>query len=345
MKTIEWKNGKVRILDQVRLPNELVLLEISDHHGIVKAIKEMNVRGAPAIGIAAAFGVVLGIWNASDTDRALFLEKSNKAIDDLKATRPTAKDLFWALDRMRKKLSANLNRPVNEIKIELLKEAQNILENNITNCKRIGRNGAALLPANANILTHCNAGALAMGGYGSALGIVRAAVEQSKKVKVYSCETRPLLQGARITCFELMEDDINVTLICDSAAAYVMSQNLVNAVIVGADRIAANGDFANKIGTYGLAVLAKQHHIPFFVAAPLSSIDFDIKTGKEIVIEKRAPEEITKIGDMEIAPEGVPVLNPAFDVTPHQFISALITEKGVIRPPLFEGLSKQKNKS
>ncbi len=345
LKAVEWKNGKVRILDQTQLPNDLVLLEISDHYGVVKAIKEMSVRGAPALGIAAAFGVVLGIWNASDSDRAAFLEKSNKAIDDLKATRPTAKNLFWALDKMRKKLSANLNKPINEIKLELLKEAQRILDDDINRCKQIGRHGAQLLPSNANVMTYCNAGALATGGYGTALGIVRAAVEHSKKIKVFACETRPLLQGARLTCFELLEDDIDVTLICDNAAGYVMSQNLVNAVIVGADRIAANGDVANKIGTYSLAVLSKQHQLPFYVAAPLSTIDFDIKSGKEIVVEKRPPGEITQIGGKEVAPEDVPALNPAFDVTPHQFISALVTEKGIIRPPLFEGLAKLKNKS
>jgi len=336
IRTVQWHDGKVRILDQTKLPHELVLLEMSDYRGVVAAIKKMNVRGAPAIGIAAAFGVVLSIWQADETDRAGFLEKVNEAIDELKNTRPTAKNLFWALDRMRLTLSKNLNRPLKKIKIALLEEAQHILEDDIERCKKIGRFGAELLPNRVSILTHCNAGALATGGYGTALGIIRAAVEAGKKVKVYADETRPLLQGARLTAFELLEDEIDVTLICDNAAATVMKQGLVNAVIVGADRIARNGDVANKIGTYGLAILAKQHNIPFYVAAPLSTCDFDVESGNDIPIEERDESEVRMFGQTLVAPEDVNVYNPAFDVTPHELITAIVTEKGVVKPPYSE---------
>lgn len=340
IRAVQWHKGKVRILDQTKLPQELLLLEISDYHGIVKAIKSMSVRGAPAIGIAAAFGVVLSVWNADETDRASFLELVNKAIDELKATRPTAKNLFWALDRMRLALSRSLNKPLSKIKLALLEEAQHILNDDIERCKRIGKFGAELLPNRVSVLTHCNAGAFATGGYGTALGIVRAAVEAGKRVKVFADETRPLLQGARLTTFELLEDDIDVILICDNAAASVMKQGLVNTVIVGADRIASNGDVANKIGTYALAILAKKHNIPFYVAAPLSTCDFDIKSGDEIPIEERDPSEVRMIGHTLIAPEEVEVYNPAFDVTPHELIDAIITDKGVARPDYQKSLQE-----
>jgi methylthioribose-1-phosphate isomerase len=345
LQAVGWKDGKVRILDQTQLPNELVLLEISDHHGIVNAIKDMNVRGAPAIGIAAAFGVVVAIWNANESDRAAFLEKANLAINDLKTTRPTAKNLFWALDQMRKVLSDNLNKPLREIKMALLSQAQRILDDDIQRCRTIGRIGADLLPTNAQVLTHCNAGALATGGYGTALGIIRAAIEMKKSVKVFATETRPLLQGARLTTFELIEDEIEVTLICDSAVGYVMKQGMVNFVIVGADRIARNGDVVNKIGTYNVAALAKRHQLPFFVAAPLSTFDFDIGNGNEIPIEKRAEDEVRKIAGSYIAPEDVPVFNPAFDITPNDLIWGIVTEKGVLRPPFIESINKLKNKT
>jgi len=343
--TVQWHDGKVRILDQTQLPNDLVLLEISDHSGIVNAINKLSVRGAPAIGIAAAFGVVLSVWNASDIDRTGFLVKANKAIDDLKATRPTAKNLFWALNKMRVALSSNLNKPLKEIKLELLKAAQNILEDDIDRCRKIGKFGAELLPMRANVLTHCNAGALATGGYGTALGVLRAAKEMGKKVQVYADETRPLLQGARLTAFELMEDGFDVTLICDNMAAIVMKQGLVNAVVVGADRIARNGDVANKIGTYGVAVLARQHNIPFYVAAPLSTFDFDLANGDEIPIEERDPEEVRKFNSSLVAPEDVKVYNPAFDVTPHELVEAIITEEGVFKKPSEQSLAELKNKS
>ncbi len=340
VKSIQWHDGKVRILDQRKLPEELVLLEISDYHGIVNSIKNMSLRGAPAIGIAAAFGVVLAVWYLDESDRPGFLMIANKAIDELKATRPTAKNLFWALDAMRKTLSSNLNKSLRETKLALLKKAQRLLEDDIERCKQIGRYGVQLLENRANILTHCNAGALATGDYGTALGIVREAVKVGKKVKVYADETRPLLQGSRLTAFELMEDEIDTTLICDSMAAVVMKQGLVNAVIVGADRIAANGDVANKIGTYGLSILAKEHNIPFIVAAPLSTFDVQLNSGNEIPIEERSDEEVLKINGQFIAPEDVKVYNPAFDVTPASNITAIVTEKGILKAPYKEAIEK-----
>jgi methylthioribose-1-phosphate isomerase len=343
--TIKWHNGKVRILDQRQLPNDLVLLEISDHRGIVNAINNMSIRGAPAIGIAAAFGVVLSVWSAGDTDRPTFLEKANTAIKELKETRPTAKNLFWALEKMRLVLTRNLNRPLGEIKKALLFEAQRILDDDIKRCENIGKYGATLLPDRAFVLTHCNAGALATGGYGTALGVIRAAVAAGKKIKVYANETRPLWQGARLTSFELLEDDIDVTLIVDSAAGAVMREGKINIVLVGADRIASNGDTANKIGTYSLAVLAKKHQIPFYVAAPLSTCDFDLPNGSSIPIEERDADEIRRIDSMLIAPEDVKVYNPAFDVTPNEFIDAIITERGIARPPFKTTLSELKNKT
>jgi len=331
--SIAWHNGKVRILDQVQLPEELVMLEISDHHGVVRAIKSMNIRGAPAIGIAAAFGVVLSVWEAPESDRAHFFENVNKAIDDLRVSRPTAKNLFVALERMRHTLTQHLSRPLRDIKQSLLAEAQAILQDDIQRCQKIGKTGAQLLTGSCGVLTHCNAGALATGGQGTALGIIRSAVEQGKKVQVYACETRPLLQGARLTAFELTEDNIPVTVICDNMAAWVMQRGLVQFVIVGADRIARNGDTANKIGTYGLAVLAKSHRIPFYIAAPLTTFDADIRSGDQIPIETRNEDEIRRWQGKQLVPDEAKVLNPAFDITPNQLIDAFITDKGIVRMP------------
>jgi len=330
---VQWYHGKVRLLDQTKLPEELVLLEISDHIGIVNAINTLAVRGAPAIGIAAAFGVVLSVWNADESDRPGFLIKANKAVDDLKATRPTAKNLFWALDKMRKVMSTSLSRPLKEVKLAMLRQAEQILNDDIERCKRMGDHGAELLPFRANVLTHCNAGALATGGHGTALGVIRSAIARGKKVTVFADETRPLLQGARLTTFELLEDDIDVTLITDSMAGWVMKNGMVNCVIVGADRIAANGDVANKIGTYSVAVLAQQHNIPFYVAAPLSTFDFTLQSGKDIPIEERNTDEIRNFHGATSAPDDVKVFNPAFDVTPHELITAIISEKGVVKSP------------
>jgi methylthioribose-1-phosphate isomerase len=336
---IAWHDGKVRILDQTRLPNELVLLEISDYQGIARAITEMNVRGAPAIGIAAAYGVVLAVWYMEESDRPAFLQRANQAMEALGHTRPTARNLFWALERMRNALMHLLSRPIHEIKLALLQEAQNIHLDDVERCKAIGRFGAALLTQNASVMTHCNAGAFATGGYGTALGVIRAAVSQGKKVQVYACETRPLLQGSRITAFELAEEEIPVTVLTDSMVAYAMARGLVQVVIVGADRIARNGDTANKIGTYGLAILARHHRIPFYIAAPISTFDLELRNGEHINIEQRAASEVERCGSIIAVPEGVPVLNPAFDVTPAQFIDAFITEKGILRPPFEESLA------
>ncbi len=336
---VSWHEGKVRLLDQTKLPDELILLQISDYKHIVSSIKTLVVRGAPAIGIAAAFGVVLAVWDADEADRAGFLNRANTAIEELKATRPTAKNLFWALEQMRKTMSQNLNRPLLDVKKAMLKQAQAIMQDDIDRCRKIGEHGQELLPFRSTVLTHCNAGALATGGHGTALGIVRSAIEKGKKIKVFADETRPLLQGARLTTFELMDDNIDVTLITDSMAAYTMKKGMIDVVVVGADRIARNGDVANKIGTYGLSILAKEHKIPFIVAAPLSTFDADLASGEDIPIEERDADEVRKIGNMFIAPEDVPVFNPAFDVTPHTFISAIVSEKGVVRFPNAEKLT------
>ncbi len=340
LQAVQWHNGKVRLLDQTKLPEELILLEISDYQGIVKSIKSLAVRGAPAIGVAAAFGVVLAVWDADEADRAGFLTRANEAIDALKQTRPTARNLFWALEKMRNAMSKNLSKPLRDVKKAMLHQAQDILADDISRCKKIGEHGAGLLPFRCTVLTHCNAGALATGGFGTALGVIRAAIDQGKKIKVYADETRPLLQGARLTTFELMEDDIDVTLITDSMAAYVMKKGLVQVVVVGADRIARNGDVANKIGTYGLAILAREHKIPFIVAAPLSTFDANIRSGDDIPIEERDADEVRRIGGALIAPEDVNVFNPAFDVTPHALISAIVSERGVIRFPTEEKLKE-----
>ncbi len=337
---IAWHDGRVRILDQTRLPEELVLLEISDYQGVVKAIREMNVRGAPAIGIAAAYGVVLSVWYLEESDRPGFLQTVNQAVEALGHARPTARNLFWTLERMRTALMRLLSRPLREIKQALLAEAQLIHSDDVERCRAIGRTGAGLLPQNVSVMTYCNAGAYATGGHGTALGIIRSAVQQGKKVQVYACETRPLLQGSRITAWELAEEEIPVTVLCDNMAAWAMARGLVQMIIVGADRIARNGDTANKIGTSGLAILARHFRIPFYIAAPLSTFDPEIRTGEQIPIEQRSALEVERCGGVRAVPEGVPVLNPAFDVTPARLIDAFITEKGILRPPYEESLAK-----
>lgn len=345
LKPIEWRDNKVRIIDQTKLPHELVALDIYDYKDLVSAIKTLSIRGAPAIGVAAAFGVVLSVWNLGETDRTTFLEQANKAMAELRNARPTAKNLSWALERMRRVMSRHLDKTLGQIKKELLKEAQSILKDDIRRCHQIGENGAKLLENRATILTHCNAGVLATAGYGTALGIIYTAVKMGKRIKVFVDETRPLLQGARLTTFELLEADIDVTLICDNTAAYVMQQGLIDYVIVGADRIARNGDVANKIGTYNLAILAEKHGIPFYVAAPLSTCDFDLATGESIPIEERDPEEVKSVAGKQIAPEEVKVYNPAFDLTPNGLVTAIITEAGVALPPFEENLTKMSQHS
>ena len=331
--TVEWKEGAVWLLDQSRLPGRLERLECRDVEAVVSAIQGLKVRGAPAIGVTAAMGVALGAQSVSETDVSTFERSVLATCDRLAATRPTAVNLFWAIARMKGVLQKSRNLPVPEIRSRLVQEALAIQREDIAMCKALGEWGARLIEDGQTILTHCNAGALATAGYGTALGVVRAASEQGKKVHVFVDETRPVLQGARLTAWELMEDDIPVTLITDSMAGVVMRQGKVDLCVVGADRIAANGDVANKIGTYAVAVLAKAHGIPFYVAAPSSTIDVSTPSGSAIPIEERPGEEITTInGQAWIAPEGVGVFNPAFDVTPAEYVTGIITERGVVPP-------------
>ncbi|MFQ5864320.1 MAG: S-methyl-5-thioribose-1-phosphate isomerase [bacterium] len=338
--TIEWVNGKVRLIDQTRLPEQLVHLEIDHVEELGEAIRSLRVRGAPAIGIAGAFGIVLGIQNFQTEDKARFFEKLTQVSDYLNATRPTAVNLSWAIKRMKIIAEQHADKSVTEIKDRLRSEALTIWEEDREICRRIGKHGAKLIKDGSTVLTHCNTGALATADFGTALGVVFAAHRQGKKVSVFADETRPLLQGSRLNVWELMNEGIDVTLICDNTAAFVMQQNKINCVIVGADRIARNGDTANKIGTYNLAVLAEKHAVPFYVAAPFSTIDFNIKDGSEIPIEERAAEEVTEGFGKRTAPEGTKVYSPAFDITPHELITAIITEEGVIEPPFELNLTK-----
>ncbi len=332
LKSIEWVDGKVRLIDQTKLPEELVYLEISDHLELCEAIKKLKVRGAPAIGIAGAFGVVLGLNKMNDK---IFNINNyiNKVIDDLRSTRPTARNLFWALDRMYKKICSLSGESMGKVKKESLKEALDIYMEDEEMSRKIGENGVELLKDECSILTHCNTGFLVTAGIGTALGIVYTAVEKGKKVRVYADETRPLLQGARLTAWELEMKGIDVTLICDNTAAFLMKKGMVDCVIVGADRIASNGDTANKVGTYNLAVLAEKHNIPFYVAAPHSTFDFSLKNGDEIPIEERNPEEVYMGFGKRRAPDNINVFNPAFDVTPNNLITAFVTEEKIFYPP------------
>lgn len=331
--TVEWKGGAVRVLDQSRLPREVEYLDCRDHHAVVEAIRELKVRGAPAIGVTAAMGVALGARSLTQTSFEEFERAVGVICNQLAASRPTAVNLFWALARMKQKLASLRGRSTAAIQDALIEESQAILEEDIRLCKAMGQHGAALIQHGQTILTHCNAGALATAGYGTALGVIRAAWEQGKQIRVIADETRPVLQGARLTAWELMQDKIPVTLITDNMAGTLMRQGKIHVCIVGADRIAANGDVANKIGTYSVAVLARAHTIPFYVAAPYSTIDLATKTGADIPIEERNPLEVTSIhGSHPVAPAGVEVFNPAFDVTPADLITGIITERGVFKP-------------
>lgn len=336
LQTLHWVgnvDGHLVLIDQTLLPVEFLEMECRDVEAVWEAIRTLRVRGAPAIGIAAAYGVCLGVQKALDADEASFFRRLGEVADDLAGSRPTAVNLFWALERMCGKAKALRGRKTpREIAAALLGEAQTIHEEDRQMCRSIGRHGAALLSDGQGVLTHCNAGGLATSDYGTALAVFYAAAEAGKTLHVYADETRPLLQGARLTAWELQRRGIDVTLICDSMAAQVMREGRVQAVVTGADRIAANGDTANKIGTYGVAVLAAAHHIPFYVAAPSSTFDLSLATGKEIPIEIRDPREITHGFGRQTAPEGVQVYNPAFDVTPASLITAVICERGVIRP-------------
>jgi methylthioribose-1-phosphate isomerase len=329
-KAIEWVSDRLRILDQSRLPQDLIFIDLVTYQDATLAIKEMRVRGAPAIGVLAAYGIALGAQNIKATNKEEFLTQLNQITQAFAATRPTAINLFQSIGRM---IQAAIGETIDEMKTALADEATKIHMEEIQATKRLSQLGTELIRDGFTILTHCNAGPLATAGYGTALGVIRAAKEQGKRINVIATETRPLLQGARLTAWELLQDGIKVTLITDSAAGYFMNQQKINCVIVGADRITANGDVANKIGTYYLAVLAKENKVPFYVAAPTSTIDFSLPSGAEIPIEERNPKEITHIQGIHIAPEGIAVANPAFDITPHSYVSAIITEKGIIREP------------
>ena len=332
LRPVQWREGRLWLLDQTALPAEYNYLEYNNWQDVARAIKTMVVRGAPAIGCTAAFGMALAAGGSGDTDRERVLAVLSEAADGLKRSRPTAVNLFWAVDRMLAVAAGAPGGPA-EIRAALEREANTILDEDIQANRRMGAFGAELLARDVAVLTHCNAGALATGGYGTALGVIRAAVEAGKRVHVFADETRPRLQGMKLTAWELARDGIPVTIIADNAAASLMRAGRIDCVVVGADRIAANGDTANKIGTYAVAVLAKHHGLPFYVAAPLSTIDPALESGDLIPIEERPAEEVTHIGAARVAPEGASVLNPAFDVTPAGLVTAFITEHGVLHPP------------
>ncbi|MEK6766162.1 MAG: S-methyl-5-thioribose-1-phosphate isomerase [Planctomycetota bacterium] len=339
--TIEWIgeiDGRIKLIDQTLLPNELKYVYCDDKESIFHAIKTLMVRGAPAIGIAAAMGTVVGIKNSKSEDFESFFKEMKEVTSCLGSSRPTAVNLFWGLKRMEDTAQKNSHKPVSEIKRILLNEAKTILEEDKAICRKIGENGESLLEDGSCVITHCNAGGLATGDYGTALAVMFAAAEKGKKISVYADETRPLLQGSRLTAWELKNAGIDVTLICDNMAAHTMKQKKIDCVIVGADRIAANGDTANKIGTYSLSIIAKEHNVPFYVAAPASTFDLSIASGDEIPIEERNPDEVTKIAGNKIAPDEIKVFNPAFDVTPASNIKAIITERGVINSPNTENI-------
>lgn len=338
MKPVEWLGDRLRILDQTRLPSTTVFLETSRYREVVTAIKGLQVRGAPAIGVAAAYGIALGARDFKGRSKADFLSHLDEVLQSFAAARPTAVNLFHTIDRM--KSAAARHDTIFQIKEALLDEAKRIHAEEETGTERLSQLGAKLLKNGFTVMTHCNTGPLATAGYGTALGVIIAATAQSKKVSVIATETRPLLQGARLTTWELVQERIPVTLITDSMAGHFLHQGRVDCVIVGADRIAPNGDTANKIGTYSLAVLAFENKVPFYVAAPTTTIDLSINSGVEIPIEERSPEEITTIAGTRIAPEGISVVNPAFDVTPHHYITAIITEKGIVTRPFGYRLRK-----
>lgn len=338
IRTIEWTENGVVMIDQRVLPVEENYLTFKDYREVAEAIRALVVRGAPAIGVAAAMGVALGIKNASAQTLEALDREMEQICSKISGTRPTAVNLFWAVERMKKVYDSAKSGGIDAIRRALVEEALKMHEEDVEANKAMGRYGQELIPSDARILTHCNAGALATAGYGTALGVLRAAVEAGKKIRVLADETRPFLQGARLTAWELAKDNIPVTVITDNMAGYFMQKGDIDGVIVGADRIAANGDVANKIGTYSVAVLAKEHGIPFWVAAPLSTIDRAIPEGRFIEIEQRNPEEVRRIGDTRITPEDVPVAHPAFDVTPARYVHAIITEKGVARPPYTDSI-------
>lgn len=335
IETIEWTPQGVVMIDQTRLPQETAFVTCRSYTEVADAIRNMVIRGAPAIGVAAAMGIALGALGSQDLDRDMPV-----ICETLAQTRPTAVNLFWAIDRMRVLYLSMRSMGIEEIRARLVAEAQIIREEDIAINQAIGRNGAPLVPDGKTVLTHCNAGALATAGFGTALGVIRAAVEMGKKIDVFADETRPFLQGSRLTAWELQRDGIETTLITDSMAGHFLKSGRIGCVVVGADRIAANGDVANKVGTYTLAVLAKENNVPFYVAAPVSTLDLSLASGETIPIEERAAKEVTHVQGVPIAPEGIHVANPAFDVTPNRYVSAIITERGVARAPYEESLRR-----
>ena len=339
--TIAWHDGDIVMVDQRKLPSAEVYVTCKSVNDVAKAIKTMVIRGAPAIGVCAAMGLALGAARSKATGTKQFTTEFQRNCDVLAATRPTAVNLFWAIERMKRAFSegALAGESVEQLQTRLRDEADRIHDEDVESCRAIGRYGAGLVPQEARILTHCNAGGLATAGYGTALGVIRGAVAAGRRVRVLADETRPFLQGARLTAWELVKDGIDTTVITDNMAGAMMRGGDVDLVVVGADRIAANGDIANKIGTYSVAVLASAHDIPFYVAAPWSTIDLSTKDGDAIPIEERDSREVTHVGSNQLAPEGAHVRNPSFDITPHQYITAIITERGVLRPPFIESLA------
>ena len=338
IQTLEWTSRGVVFIDQTKLPTEEIYVTCTTHQQVADAIRNMIVRGAPAIGVAAAMGIALGVKNSKAENAAVLKKELDQICETIRQTRPTAVNLFWAIRRMQEKFETLRSRPIAQIKQALVEEAQRMHAEDIAANQAMGRHGATLMPSSGGVLTHCNAGALATAGYGTALGVIRAAVEAGKKIHVYADETRPFLQGSRLTAWELMKDGIPTTVISDNMAGVMMQQGKIGAIVVGADRIAANGDVANKVGTYTVAVLAKEHGIPFYVAAPISTVDLDTPEGSKIPIEQRSAREVTHIGGRQMTPDGVGIENPAFDVTPAKYVTAIITERGIARAPYDESL-------
>src|SRR3954465_3754514 len=340
--TIAREDDTVVMIDQRKLPVQEVYVRCRTAAEVARAIKTMVIRGAPAIGVAAAMGIALGMRKSTATGTQKFAAELYKICELMAATRPTAVNLFWAIERMKRAFAAaaEAGESVEQIKTRLDREAPAIPDEDLESCRKMGAFGAEVVPSDARILTHCNAGALATAGYGTALGVIRGAIEAGKRVAVFADETRPFLQGARLTAWELVRDGIQTTVITDNMSGALMRQGKVNFIVVGADRIAANGDTANKIGTYSVAVLAREHNVPFYVAAPLSTIDLNTADGSQIPIEERSAREVTHVAGTQLAPEGALVWNPAFDVTPHHLIAGIITEKGICRPPYTESLDR-----
>jgi len=338
IQTLEWTDQGVRFIDQTKLPTEETYVTCKTHEQVADVIRNMVVRGAPAIGVAAAMGIALGLKHSKAETVGELKRDLDRICDNMGKTRPTAVNLFWAIRRMQEKFERLRVRPIAQIKQELIEESKRMHAEDIAANQAMGRHGATLMPSEGGVLTHCNAGALATAGYGTALGVFRAAIEQGKKIHIYADETRPFLQGSRLTAWELMKDGIPTTVISDNMAGAMMKQGKIGAIVVGADRIAANGDVANKIGTYTVAVLAKENGIPFYVAAPISTIDMDCPDGSRIPIEQRNPKEVTHIAGKQMTPDGVSIENPAFDVTPAKYVAAIITERGIARQPYEQSL-------